>query len=151
MNMKERIEADYIREFKAKNTPAIEALRMLRAAIKQIEVDSRKTLEEADIVDIVGKELKKLKDALDQFTAGGRADLIDKTKAEMALLAVYLPAQLSDDDLRAVVKRVVAAAGEVTAKDFGRIMKEVVAETKGQADGGKVSQLVKEILSTPQA
>jgi uncharacterized protein len=151
MNTKERIEADYIREFKAKNTPAIEALRMLRAAIKQIEVDSRKTLEEADIVDIVGKELKKLKDALDQFTAGGRADLIDKTKAEMALLAVYLPAQLSDDDLRAVVKRVVAAAGEVTAKDFGRIMKEVVAETKGQADGGKVSQLVKEILSTPQA
>lgn len=151
MTTKERIEADYIKEFKAKNTPAIEALRMLRAAIKQIEVDSRKTLEEADIVEIVGKELKKLKDALDQFTAGGRADLIDKTKVEMALLSVYLPAQLSDDDLRAVVKRVVAAAGEVTAKDFGRIMKDVVAETKGQADGGKVSQLVKEILSTPQA
>lgn len=151
MTTRERIEADYIKEFKAKNAPAIEALRMLRAAIKQIEVDSRKTLEEADVVEIVGREIKKLKDALDQFTAGGRADLMDKTKAEMALFQAYLPAQLSDEELQTIVKQVVSAAGEVSQKDFGRIMKEVVAATKGQADGGKVSQMVKEILSTPQA
>lgn len=147
MTTKERIEADYIKEFKAKNTPAIEALRMLRAAIKQIEVDSRKTLEEADVVDIVGKEMKKLKDALDQFTSGGRADLVDKTKAEMSLLAAYLPQQLSDDELAVIVARVIAAAGEVTAKDFGRIMKEVMVEAKGQADGQKVSAAVKAALA----
>jgi hypothetical protein len=145
MTTRERIEADYIREFKARNTAAIDALRMLRAAIKSVEIDTRTTLDEAGIVDVVGKEMKKLKDALEQFAS--RADLADKTKAEMELLQVYLPAQLSDEDLRAVVAKVVAAAGEVSAKDFGKVMAEVMKEAKGKADGGKVSSAVKDALS----
>ncbi|MEY4722684.1 MAG: hypothetical protein RLZZ324_197 [Candidatus Parcubacteria bacterium] len=147
MTTRERIEADYIKEFKAKNTSAMEALRMLRSAIKQIEVDSRKTLEEADVIDIVGKEMKKLKDALDQFTTGGRADLVEKTKGEMAVLTAYLPQQLSDDELKAVIARIIGGMGEVTAKDFGKIMGAVTAETKGKADGGKVMGAVKEALA----
>jgi uncharacterized protein YqeY len=151
MTTRERIESDYIKEFKAKNGPAIEALRMLRSAIKQVEVDTRKELDEAGIVDVVGKEMKKLKDALDQFTAGGREDLIEKTTMEMSMLSAYLPQQLSDDELRAVIARVVAGIPGATAKDFGKVMGAVSAETKGRADGAKVSQMVKEVLSTPQA
>lgn len=145
MTTRERIESDYIREFKAKNTPAVEGLRMLRAAIKSAEIDKMKPLEEAEVVDVVGKEMKKLKDALEQFAS--RPDMVEKTKAEMALIEGYLPAQLSDDELKAIVAKVVAASGEVTAKDFGLVMKKVMEEAKGKADGQKVSAAVKEALS----
>lgn len=147
MTTKERIEADYIKEFKAKNTPSIEALRMLRSAIKQVEIDSRKELDEAGIIDIVGKEMKKLKDALDQFTTGGREDLVEKTKMEMSLLTAYLPQQLSDDELHDIISRVIAGIPDVTAKDFGKVMGAVSVETKGKADGGKVSAAVKAALT----
>lgn len=147
MTLLEQIKADLITEMRAKNAPAVSALRMLTSAIKSVEVDTRKTLEDADILDIVGKEMKKLKDGEASFVAGDREDLAEGVRAEMALLAKYLPAQLSDDELRAIVAAKKAAMGPLTEKDFGRFMGEVMKETKGKADGGKVQAMVKEALA----
>jgi uncharacterized protein YqeY len=147
MTIRERIEQDFIREFKAKNEAAVSTLRMLRAAIKNAEIEKMKPLEESDIMDVLGKEVKKLKDSLEAFSAGGRADLADKAKAEIALLEAYLPAQLDDDALRAIVKERAASVGAAGPKDFGKVMSEVMKEAKGRAEGSKVSAMVKEVLA----
>lgn len=151
MNTRERIDNDFAKEFKARNASAASTLRMLRAAIKNADIEKMKPLEEEEVVELVGREVKKLKDAMDSFKTGGRNDLVAQTEAELAILSIYLPAQLDDDALRAIVKDKVAAAGAVTAKDFGRIMAEVMKDTKGRAEGAKVGQMVKEAIAGPAA
>src|SRR5690606_21307355 len=123
------------------------ALGMLRSAIKNYEIDKMKTLEDSDVLDVVGKQVKQLRDGLDSFVAGGREDLAEGVRAELAVVEGYLPAQLTDDELNAIVAKVVAGAGEVTEKDFGRIMKEVSKETAGKANGQRVSAAVKAALA----
>jgi uncharacterized protein YqeY len=147
MNTRERIDNDFAKEFKARNASATSTLRMLRATLKNAEIEKMKPLEEEEVVELVGREVKKLKDAMESFKAGGRQDLIAQTDAELSVLGAYLPAQLDDDALRAIVKEKVAAAGAVTAKDFGKIMAEVMKDAKGRAEGSKVGQLVKEALA----
>jgi len=147
MTLREKINADLIVEMKAKNAAAVSTMRMLTSSIKSVEVDTRKVLDDADILDIVGKEMKKLKDGLDSFVAGGREDLAEGVRAEIAIIAKYLPAQLTDDELRAIIAAKKAAMGTVTEKDFGRLMGEVTKETKGRADGSKVQAFVKEAIA----
>jgi uncharacterized protein YqeY len=147
MGIRERIEQDYVTAAKAKDADAVSALRMIRAALKNAEIDKMSELEESDVVDIVGKEVKKLKDSIESFEQGGREDLAEKSKQELELLNKYLPEQMSDDELRAVVAQKREAMGELTQADFGRLMKEVMAEVKGRAQGNQVSALVKEELS----
>ena len=151
MNTRERIDNDFAKEFKARNASAASTLRMLRAALKYGDIEKMKPLEEEEVVDLVGREVKKLKDAMESFKAGGRNDLVAQSEAEVATLSIYLPAQLDDDALRAMVKEKVSAAGAVTAKDFGRLMAEVMKDAKGRAEGAKVGQMVKEALAGPAA
>ncbi len=143
MNTRERIENDFTTAMKARAGATVSTLRMLRAALKNAEIDKMKPLEEADVVDVIGKEVKKLRDAFDSYVAGKRDDLAENARTEIATLEAYLPAQLDDDALRAIVR---AKAEGGTAKDFGRIMNEVMKEAKGRADGSKVSRFVKEAL-----
>ncbi len=147
MATRERIEQDYVAAVKARESSLVSALRMLRAALKNAEIDKMTTLEEDDVIDIVGKEVKKLKDSLDSFRQGGREDLVAQTEAELAILGKYMPEEMGDDELRAVVSRKRAELGDLTQADFGRLMKEVMAEVKGRAPGNRVSALVKEELS----
>jgi len=147
MTTKEKIDNDYVVAAKARDAFAVSVLRQLRAALKNAEIDKRKTLEEADVIEAIGREVKKLRDALESYRAGNREDLIKQAEAEMLFLEKYLPQQLTDDELNAVIREKVAAIGATTAKDFGRVMAEVSKATKGRADGAKVSAAVKQILS----
>lgn len=147
MTIRDRIDSDYTREVKARNAAAVSALRMLRTALKYAEIEKMKPLEDADVVDVVAKEVKKLNDAMESYRTGGRADLVEKTEAELSVFKTYLPEPLGDDDLKRLISEKIAAAGAVTIKDFGRIMSEVTKVTKGRADGAKVSAMVKTALS----
>lgn len=146
MSIQEQINADLKEAMKAKEAVRLDVVRMMKTALKNFEIEKMKELTDADALEVLGREVKKLKDAVEQFRAGGRADLVEKTEQEMKIIAAYLPAAMTEDEIKAIITAKVAAAENVTAKDFGRIMKEVSAETKGRADGGTVSRLVKEVL-----
>ena len=147
MTIRERIEQDFTKEFKARNESAVSTLRMLRAALKNAEIEKMKPLDEADVLDIVGREVKKLRDGLDSFVAGNREDLATVARGEIALLQAYLPEQLDDNGLKAIVRQKMEAMGPLTDKDFGRLMKEVMEEAKGRVEGNKVSKAVKDALA----
>jgi len=141
MSLLETIQADSIVALKSKKEKESKTLRMLLAAIKNEEISKRpKALTEEDIMSVIKREVKKLGDAVKDFVAGGRTDLSDQYQEEAEILKKYLPAELSEDAIREIVKQKVASSED---KNFGKIMKEVVAEVKGQADGGIISRIVK--------
>lgn len=146
MTLREKLEADYITAVKAKDTTKVSTLRMLRSEMKNVEIAKQKTLEEQDVLDVIGREVKKLKDSVDSFTAGGRNDLAEPAAAEMKMLEEYLPAKLSDDELKAIVEAAVVATGATAPSDMGKVMAEVMKSAKGRADGGQVNAMVKAAL-----
>jgi uncharacterized protein len=148
MTTRERIDQDYAREAKARNAAAVSTLRLLRAALKNAEIDKMKPLEEADVIDIISREVKKLADAIESYKAGNRGDLVGQAEAEMAFLKTYLPAQLDEAVLKELIAAKIAAVGATTIKDLGKVMSEVTKETKGRADGAKVSAMVKAALAS---
>lgn len=154
MSLKERIESETAAALKARNQAAVSTLRMLRAAIKNAEIEKREPLDDAGVIEVIGREVKKLRDALESFVAGARQDLADKTGAEITALEAYLPARLSEEELREIIRTAIATTGAAAAQDpgsgpgvsFGKVMSVVSKETKGRADGSAVSALVKEML-----
>lgn len=146
MALMERIEADYVTEAKARNASAVSVLRMLRAALKNARIELGKDLDDAAATDVVAKEVKKLRDALVTYRDGGRSDMAEQAETEIAFMERYLPAQLDDAALRALAAEVISSMGAVTAKDFGKVMSAVMQKAKGQADGGRVSAVVKQVL-----
>ncbi|MFC1639111.1 GatB/YqeY domain-containing protein [Patescibacteria group bacterium] len=147
MTTRERIENDLVAAVKGREASVVSTLRMLRSALKNAEIDKRGELDDDEVVAMVGKEVKKLEDSIKDFEKGDRRDLVDSARAEVETLKKYLPEPLSDEELRAIVEAKAAELGEVSPSDFGRVMKAVMAEAKGRADGGRVSALVKEKLS----
>ena len=119
---------------------------MVRAAIKQREVDERITLTEDDILDIIAKQQKQRKDALAEFEKAGREDLIDQTKQEIEILASYLPQQLTDEELENIVSDAIKAVNAQSMKDMGKIMGKVNEVAKGRADGKRINEMVKKLL-----
>jgi len=148
MTTKERIDSDYAHAAKAREAARVSILRLLRTALKYAEIEKMKPLAEEDVIEVTGREVKKLKDAVASYAAGKREDLVSKTEAEIRVLEAYLPAQLDDAALKEIVRTKIAALGAVTAKDFGRVMSEVMKEAKGRADGSKVGAAVKEALAS---
>ncbi len=147
MSLRSDIEKRFIEAMKAKDAPAVSAFRMLRAAMKNAEIDKQtKELSDEDAIEIVGREVKKLKDALSDFEKASRQDLADQTKSELALLAGFLPAQLSEEDVAAAVASKAAELGLSGEAAYGRLMGEVMKELKGKADGTLVGKKVKEFL-----
>ena len=147
MSLRSDIENRYVQAMKAKDADAVSTFRMLRAALKNAEIDRQiKELDDAQTLEIVGREVKKLKDALADFEKAGRQDLMARTGAEVALLTQFLPAQLSDEDVAAAVAQKAAALGLLGEAAYGRLMGEVMKELKGKADGAAVGKAVKEFL-----
>lgn len=124
----------------------LETIRFLRAAVKNAEIEKRAPLTDEDILGIVTKQVKQLRDSLADFQAAGRQDLAEKAEAEIAVLSDYLPQQLSVDEVRDLARKIIADVGAQGAKDMGKVMGPVVAQTKGRADGKMVQQIVKELL-----
>ena len=132
---------------KAKDKDKVGTIRMLTAAIKQVEVDERRELADADVLSIVSKMIKQRKDAAEQFKQADRQDLADKELAEIEILKQYLPAQLSTEEIDAVVKQVIADTGASGMQDMGQVMGAVKAKVAGQADMGEVSPILKANLT----
>ena len=147
MTLKDRITDDMKTAMRAKEAPRLLTIRGLLAAIKQREVDERIVLDDAAVVAIVDKLVKQRKDSIEQFTAGGRQDLVDKEKAELQVLESYLPARLGADAIAAEVAALVAETGASGAADMGKVMAAAKARFAGRADMGLVSAAVKAALA----
>ena len=147
MSLKERLTEDFKTAMKSKDEIAKNTINLARAEIKQVEVDTRKDLTDEEIIPIIAKQVKMRKDALADFEKGGRTDLIDAYNKEIEVLEVYLPAQLSEDEIKKVVTETAAELGiEGGKQNMGKLMGPVMAKVKGQADGGAVKKIVMEFL-----
>jgi hypothetical protein len=123
-------------------------VRLALAGIKQREVDERITLDDGQVLAVLEKMIKQRKEAITQFQAGGRADLVAKESAEVSLLEGYLPARMSDADLDTLIAAAIASTGAASAKDMGKVMALVKSQAQGRADMGVVSARVKEKLAS---
>jgi uncharacterized protein YqeY len=121
-------------------------IRLILAAIKQREVDERITLDDTQVLSVVEKMVKQRKEAITQFEAGGRADLVAKESAEIVVLQTYLPAQLSDAELDALIAEAMASTGASTIKDMGKVMGVVKSKAQGRADMAVVGSRIKQKL-----
>lgn len=146
MSLKERLMEDLKVAMKEKDVLKKNAITMIRAAVKQVEVDKRIELGDEEILDIISKQLKEKKMAILEFEKGNRQDLIDLTNNEMEILLEYLPKQLSQEEVEGIVKEAIEAGGYTSAKEIGKIMKDVMPKVKGKADGNMVNQAVKKIF-----
>ena len=147
MSLKERITEDMKAAMRASEKERLSTIRMVQAAIKQREVDERITLDDAQVIAVLEKMVKQRKESIAQFEQGGRTDLADKEKAEIALLQAYLPAQLSEAEVDALIKEAIAATGAASVKDMGKVMAELKARHGSQLDMSKASGLVKAALA----
>jgi len=147
MTLKEQLSADLKQSMKDKDVIRKNTVQLTRAAILQYEKDNKTELDEAGVLDIIAKELKKRRDSLPDFERGGRMDLVEGIKSEMEVLLAYLPAQLSDSEIAAIVADAVAQTGAASIKDMGKVMAIVTAATKGRADAKVVGELVKKTLA----
>jgi uncharacterized protein YqeY len=141
-----KLKSEVIVAMKAKDKERLGVLRMLQAAVKQVEVDTRRDLEDGDVIKVLSSYGRKVKDQIKSYGEGGREELRAAAETELAIVAEFLPAEMSDDELETVVRAAVAEVGAVGPQDMGKVMKAVLPKTAGQADGGRVSALVKKVL-----
>ncbi|HFB53221.1 MAG TPA: GatB/YqeY domain-containing protein [Sulfurimonas autotrophica] len=147
MSLREQINQDVKEAMKAKDTKKRDALRLLTSAFKQIEVDERKELSDEDVIKIIQTQIKRRNDAASQYKDAGRDDLMQTELDEIAYYEVYLPAQLSDEEICEAVTKIVAELGATTMKDMGKVMGAANKALAGQADGKRISECVKKTLS----
>jgi uncharacterized protein len=147
MTLKERITDDMKGAMRAGEKERLGTIRLVLSAIKQREVDERISLDDGQVLAVLEKMIKQRKESIAQFESGGRADLVAKEQAELAVLVTYLPAQLSDAEIDALIAEAVTATGATSIKDMGKVMGIVKAKAQGKADMGSVSARIKQKLS----
>ena len=147
MSLKNQITEDMKSAMKAGEKDRLKVVRLMLAAIKQIEVDKRIELDDAAVLTVLDKMVKQRRDSVEQFEKGNREDLAAIERAEIVVLKDYLPEQLSADDLAALVDEVIAATGAEGMRDMGKVMGQIKAKAAGRADMGAVSATVKERLN----
>ena len=143
MALKERITEDMKTAMRSGEKDRLAVIRLLQAAIKQREVDERITLDDAQVTSVLEKMIKQRKESVVAFEKGGRADLVAKENAEIAVLQPYLPAQLSDAELDAIIAEAISTTGAASIKDMGKVMGVVKAKAAGKADMGAVGARIK--------
>ena len=147
MSLKEQLLSDMKEAMKSKDSVKLGTVRSVISAVKNQEIDSKKELNEEEILTLVSREIKKRKEAAALYEKGGRPELKDKEIQEMEILKTYLPEQVSEEDLRKRIQEVINETGAQGMKDFGKIMKTLVPEFKGKADNAQIKELANEYLS----
>jgi len=147
MALKDTLDADLKAAMKDKDTLKLSVVRMLKSAIKYREIELMKSLDDAGIQGVIASEIKRRRDSVEQYRQGAREDLATKEEAEIAVLQAYQPAQLSPEELARLVDGAIARAGAQGPKDMGKVMKELLPEVQGKAEGKAVSELVKQKLA----
>lgn len=146
MSLKDKLTQDMKEAMKAKQTERLGTIRQLRGAIKNKEIELQQDLDDDAILSVISTLVKQRREAAQMYADNDRPELAAKEEAEMAVLQEYLPAQLGEDEIKAIVSAVIAETGASSMKDMGRVMPQVMARTKGAADGKFVNQLVRELL-----
>ncbi|MEN8906449.1 MAG: GatB/YqeY domain-containing protein [Clostridiales bacterium] len=146
MFLKDKLLEDLKTAMKLKDVIKKNTVQMVRSAVLQVEKDQKITLDDDGIIEIIMKELKKRLNVLPEYKKSGREDLIDNLNKEIDILKTYLPKQLSENEIEAIVKDCISEFGAVTKKDIGKIMKLVMSKVKGKTDGKTVNKVVKKIL-----
>ena len=149
MSLQERLTEDVKTAMKAREAgkSRLSVLRMVKASIRNLEIDRKKELNDEEVLDVLAKEVKMRRDSMEDFRKGNRPDLVAALEEEIAILAEYLPAQLSEEEVRALVDQAVSQAQATTAKDMGKVMAILMPQVKGKADGKLVNTLVRERLN----
>jgi hypothetical protein len=146
MTLKDRLLSDMRTAMKERDSFRKSVLSMVRAAILQIEKDKRTELDDRDVIEVLAKEVKSRREAIEMFRQGERQDLIDKNEKEIEILGEYLPPQLSEAEIKEIIIDAINQTGAASFKDMGKVMGAVMPELKGRAEGSIVSRLVKELL-----
>ena len=146
MSLMEKLTTDMKEAMKQGEKERLSVIRLVRGAVRQAEIDGKKTLSNDEIIGVITKEVKMRRDSIEEFERGERSDLVEKTQAEIAILMPYLPAQLSPDEVRQLVETAVAEVGATTAKDMGKVMGVLMPRVKGRADGKLVNEIVRSLL-----
>src|SRR5687768_2619500 len=147
MTLTEKVNAEISAAMKAKDAPRLSALRMVKAAIMNKEVEKGRSLEDPEVLQVLGSLVKQRRDSIDQFAKAGRTDLVDKETAEIRVLEEYLPPAASAEDIEAAVSAAITETGATSAKDMGKVMKAVMPKLAGKnADGKTINEAVRRKL-----
>jgi uncharacterized protein YqeY len=142
----ERVRTDLTAAMKAQEKDRLSTLRMLQAALKNEQINAGHELSDEEAMSVIRKAVKQRLDSIEQYTNAGRTELADKERAEMDLLKTYLPAEMSEAELEAGLREIIASTGAQSKKDLGKVMKEATARFKGRADGKKIQEAVSRLL-----
>lgn len=148
MSLREDIHKDIAAAMKSGDKERLSTVRMLMSAIKYKEVDAKRQLTDEETIAVISTLVKQRQDSIEQFKKGGREDLAEKETREIEVLRGYLPPQLSEAEVRDIIKKAVAETGAQGQKDMGKLMKVVMPQVKGRADGKLVNDIVKEVLGS---
>ena len=146
MSLMEKLTTDMKEAMKSGEKERLSVIRLVRGAVRQAEIDGKKTLSDDEIIAVITKEVKMRRDSIEEFERGGRTDLVENTQAEIAILMPYLPEQLTVDEVKQIVQTAVAEVGATTAKDMGKVMGVLMPRIKGRADGKLVNEIVRSFL-----
>jgi uncharacterized protein YqeY len=149
MSLKERLTEDMKQAMKDKEAGKLRlsVIRMVRANIKNVEIDSKQELSDDEVLNVVSKEVKMRRDSMEEFKKGNRLDLVESLEQEIDVLMKYLPEQLNETEVRTLVEQAVAEAKAVSPKDMGKVMAVLMPKVKGRADGKLVNTIVRELLN----
>jgi uncharacterized protein YqeY len=148
MNYKEKIEQQLVAAAKGKDKIALSALRMMRAALHNKEIDLKRDLTDAEFLQVLSGMVKQRKDSIEQFKSGNRMDLVEKEEAELKVVQAFLPLQMSTDEMAAQIEKAIQDVGAVGAKDMGKVMKVLMPKLTGRVDGKALGEMVKAKLSS---
>ncbi|MCM3627271.1 GatB/YqeY domain-containing protein [Paenibacillus glycanilyticus] len=146
MNLSDRLNDDMKQAMKNQDKFKLTTIRMIRAAAKNLEIDLKRPLEDAEVVDILSREIKQRKDSLQEFSKAGRDDLVTDLSAEIEIISQYLPAQLTEEEIKAIVTQTIQELGASSKAEMGKVMGALLPKTKGRADGKLVNQYVQQFL-----
>ncbi len=147
MSLKERIDKDLKEAMLQKDEQRKTALRMLKTAIRRAEVEKMRELSDDEIIAIIASEAKKRRQSIEEFAKGGRDDLVEQEKRELAILEAYLPRQLTEEEIEQMAREAIGQVGATDPRQVGQVMRVLMPKLKGRADGGLVNRIVREILA----
>jgi len=147
MSLSDRLNEDMKQAMKSQDKFKLSVIRMVRSAIKNIEIDQRKTLDDNEVLDVLNREIKQRKDSLQEFEKAGRDDLATTLQAEIAVLMDYMPQQLNEEEIKVIVQQTIQEVGASSKADMGKVMGALMPKVKGRADGKLVNQAVQQLLS----
>ena len=144
--MVEKLDKDMIEAMKSKDKDRLVVIRMVKAALKQEQIDHKKEINDDLLIDVINKQIKMRKDSIIEFEKGNRTDLVEKTQKEINVLMAYLPEQLSTEEVEKIINEIFEEVKPESQKDMGKVMKEAQAKLKGKADMKEISTIIREKL-----